>query len=158
MHAESITMTILRGALPSIIVVFCFLSTGSFAQGVLERRITIEANNQRLSDVLKVISSKGNFYFSYNSSIIARDSLISFSAYNRSVKQILDQLCGSRYKWQQNNNYIILRKAPVTAPVLVANPTPSPEKLYTVSGIVVNGETGEKVGNVTSAFRNILCS
>jgi hypothetical protein len=151
-------MTKLRGALPSIIALFCLISTNSFAQGVLDRRITIEANNQRLSDVLKVISSKGNFYFSYNSSIIARDSLISFSAYNRSVKQILDQLCGSRYKWQQNNNYIILRKAPVTAPVLVANPTPSPEKLYTVSGIVVNGETGEKVGNVTIYEKQRLVS
>ncbi|HUP12737.1 MAG TPA: hypothetical protein VM187_11005, partial [Niastella sp.] len=128
-------MTILRGALPSIIGLFCLLGTRSFAQGVLDRRITIEANNQRLSDVLKLISSKGNFYFSYNSSIIARDSLISFSAYNRSVKQILDQLCGNQYKWQQSsNNYIILRKAPVTAPTLVASPTPSPEKLYTVSG------------------------
>src|SRR5689334_3770530 len=105
-------MTILRGAL--LIGLFCLLGTGSFAQGVLDRRITIEANNQRLSDVLKLISSKGNFYFSYNSSIIARDSLISFSAYNRPVKQILDQLCGSHYKWQQSSsNYIILRKAPV---------------------------------------------
>ncbi|WP_133054658.1 hypothetical protein [Niastella populi] len=151
-------MTKLRGALPSIIALFCLISTNSFAQGVLDRRITIEANNQRLSDVLKVISNKGNFYFSYNSSIIARDSLISFSAYNRSVKQILDQLCGSRYKWQQNNNYIILRKAPVTAPVLVANPTPTPEKLYTVSGIVLNGETGEKVGNVTIYEKKRLVS
>ena len=100
--------------------------TRSFAQGVLDRRITIEASNQRLSDVLKLISSKGDFYFSYNSSIIARDSLVSFSAYNRSVKQILDQLFGNRYNWQQSNNYIILRKAPVTAPTLVASTTQSP--------------------------------
>jgi hypothetical protein len=151
-------MTILRGALPSIIGLFCLIGTRSFAQGVLDRRITIEANNQRLSDVLKLISSKGNFYFSYNSSIIARDSLVSFSAYNRSVKQILDQLFGNRYNWQQSNNYIILRKAPVTAPTLVASPTPSPEKFYTVSGTIVNGETGEKVGNVSIYEKQRLSS
>lgn len=157
MHAESITMTLLRGAL--LIGLFCLLGKGSYAQAVLDRRITIEVNNQRLSDVLKLISSKGNFYFSYNSSIIARDSLISISAYNRSVKQILDQLCGNQYKWQQSSvNYIILRKAPVTTPALVASATPSPEKLYTVSGTVLNGETGEKVGNVTIYEKQRLVS
>ncbi|HEY8893506.1 MAG TPA: STN and carboxypeptidase regulatory-like domain-containing protein [Niastella sp.] len=151
-------MTILRGILPSIIALFCLISTKSFAQGVLDRRITIEANNQRFSDVLKLISSKGNFYFSYNSSIIARDSLISLSAYNRTVKQVLDQLLGNRYNWQQSNNYIILRKAPVTASALVASPTPNPEKFYTVSGTILNGETGEKVANVSIYEKQRLAS
>jgi hypothetical protein len=151
-------MTKLRGVLPTIIGVFCLISTESFTQNLLDRKISIDANNQRLSDILKLISSKGNFYFSYNSSIIARDSLVSFSAYNRSVKQILDQLCGSQYKWQQSNNYIILRKAPVTAPALVTSSTPSVEKLYTVSGTVLNGETGEKVGNVTIYEKQRLVS
>jgi hypothetical protein len=152
------TMTILRGVLPSIIALFCLIGTKSFAQGVLDRRITIEANNQRFSDVLKLISNKGNFYFSYNSSIITRDSLISISAYNRSVKQVLDQLLGNRYNWQQSNNYIILRKAPVTAPTLVASPMPSPEKFYTVSGTILNGETGEKVANVSIYEKQRLSS
>ena len=134
-------MTKLRGILPTIIGLFC-LNTQVLAQSLLDKRITIDANNQRLSEVLKLISSKGNFYFSYNSSIIARDSLISFSAYNRPIKQILDQLCGNQYKWQQSNNYVILRKAPVTRPELIASPTPSAEKLYTVTGYVLNSETG----------------
>jgi hypothetical protein len=128
------------------------------AQSLLDKRITIDANNQRLSEVLKLISSKGNFYFSYNSSIIARDSLISFSAYNRTIKQILDQLCGNQYKWQQSNNYVILRKAPITPPELIASPTPSAEKLYTVTGYVLNSETGEKVGNVTIYEKQRLVS
>lgn len=151
-------MTKLRGALPAIIGLFCLISSKSFTQNLLDRRISVDADNQRLSDVLKLISSKGNFYFSYNSSIIGRDSIVSFSAYNRTIKQILDQLCGNQYKWQQSNNYIILRKAPVTAPALVTSPTPSAEKLYTVSGTVLNGETGEKVGNVTIYEKQRLVS
>ncbi len=142
-------MTKHRGALPTIIGLFCLIHSHVYAQNLLDRKISIEVANQRLSQVLKLISSKGNFYFSYNSSIIARDSLISFSVTNRSVKQVLDQLCGNQYKWQQNNNYIILRKAPITAPSLVASQTPSAEKLYTVTGYVLNGETGEKVENVS---------
>jgi hypothetical protein len=150
-------MTKLRGALYTIIGWIC-ITTNTFAQSILDRRISIEVNIQRLSDVLKLISSKGDFYFSYNSSIIARDSLISFSASNKPVKQVLDQLCGNRYKWQQSSNYIILRKAPITTPALVASATPSPEKLYTVTGIIVNGETGEKVGNVTIYEKERLVS
>jgi hypothetical protein len=142
-------MTKLRGALPAIIGLFCLATMHSYAQSLLDRKISIEVSNQRLSTVLKMISSKGNFYFSYNSNIIARDSLISFSLSNRPVKQVLDQLCGSQYKWQQNNNYIILRKASITAPSLIASQTPSAEKLYTVTGYILNGETGEKVENVS---------
>jgi hypothetical protein len=150
-------MTKLRGALSTIIGLFC-LTANTFAQSLLDRRISIDVTNQRFSDVLKLISSKGNFYFSYNSSIIARDSLVSMAASNKPVKQVLDQLFGNQYKWQQNNNYIILRKAPVTAPTLVASSTPSVEKLYTVTGIILNGETGEKVGNVTIYEKQRLVS
>ena len=142
-------MTKLRGALPAIIGLFCLITTHVNAQSLLDRKISIEVSNQRLTDVLKLISNKGNFYFSYNTSIITRDSLISISVINTPVKQILDQLCGSRYKWQQNNNYIILRKAPITIPDLVTSQTPSAEKLYTITGYVLNGETGEKVENVS---------
>ncbi|WP_207513244.1 STN domain-containing protein [Longitalea luteola] len=151
-------MTTLRCALPIIIALICITTTHGLAQSLLDRRISVEATNQRLSDVLKLISSKGNFYFSYNSSIITRDSIISISAYNRPVKQVLDQLCGNRYKWQQSNNYIILRKAPITSPAVVTSKVPSPEKLYTVSGIVLNSETGEKVGNVTIYEKQRLVS
>jgi hypothetical protein len=150
-------MTKLRGLLPTIIGLL-YLNTHVLAQSLLDKRITIDVNNQRLSDVLKLISSKGNFYFSYNSNIIANDSLISFSAYNRTIKQILDQLCGNQYKWQQNNNYVILRKVPITPPALVTSPTPSAEKLYTVTGYILNSETGEKVGNVTVYERQRLVS
>src|SRR3954464_15389147 len=124
-------MTKLRSARILITGLICLTTTHLFAQSLLDRRISIEVTNQRLSDVLKLISSKGNFYFSYNSSIIARDSLVSFSAYNRTIKQILDQLCGNQYKWQQSNNYVILHKVPITPPASIANPTPTPEKLYT---------------------------
>ena len=150
-------MTKLRGLLPTIIGLFCF-NTHVLAQSLLDKRITIDANNQRLSDVLKLISSKGNFYFSYNSNIIDNDNLISFSAYNRTIKQVLDQLCGTQYKWQQNNNYVILRKAPITPPVPVTSPTPSEEKLYTVTGYILNSENGEKVGNVTIYEKQRLVS
>jgi len=143
------------GTLPTVI--FCLFTIHASSQNLLDRRISVEANNQRLADVLKSISIKGNFYFSYNSNIIQRDSIVNFSAINKPIKQVLDQLCSGRYTWQQNDNYIILHKA-VQQPVVITSQTPSDEKLYTVTGYIVNGETGEKVGNVSIYEKQRLAS
>jgi len=143
------------GTLPAVL--FCLITINASSQNLLDRRISIEVNNQRLADVLKSISIKGNFYFSYNSNIIQRDSLINFSAVNKPIKQVLDQLCSGRYTWQQNNNYIILHKA-VQQPVVITSQTPSAEKMYTVTGYIVNGETGEKLGNVSIYEKQRLAS
>jgi hypothetical protein len=145
-----------RGTLPIILGFIC-LTSHAYTQTLLDRKISIEVTNQRMADVLKQISSKGNFFFSYNSNIIKNDSLISFSAANKSLKQILDQLCNSRYTWKLNNNYIILRKT-VAPPAVVTSQTPSVEKIYTVTGYVMNSETGEKVSNVSIYEKDRLVS
>src|SRR5687767_14465820 len=106
----------------------CLAPTYVYAQSLLDKRISIEVTNQRLSDVLKMISNKGDFYFSYNTSIIKRDSLVSLSATNRSVSQILDQLFNHRYAWKQYNNHIILRKVVVSPHMATQAPTPSADK------------------------------
>jgi hypothetical protein len=146
-----------RGTLPAVLVLFCLTTINASSQNLLDRRISVDAYNQRLADVLKSISIKGNFYFSYNSNIIQRDSIINFSAVNKPIRQVLDQLCGSRYTWQQNNNYIILHKA-VPQPVVITSQTPNPEKMYTVTGYIVNSETGEKVSNVSIYEKQHLIS
>lgn len=137
----------IRVTLPIVFALIC-LATNAFTQNLPDKRITVEANNQRLADVLKQISSKANFYFSYNSNIINPDSVVSISVNNKPLKLVLDQLCNSRFTWQQRNNYIILRKTVVSSAV-ITNQTPSVEKLYTVTGIVLNSETGDKVSNVS---------
>jgi hypothetical protein len=146
----------IRVTLPIVIILIC-CATNAFSQNLPDKRITVEANNQRLADVLKQISSKGNFYFSYNSNIINPDSVVSISANNKPLKQVLDQLCSNRFTWQQSNNYIILRKT-VVSPAVITNQTPSAEKIYTVTGIVLNSETGEKVSNVSIYEKERLAS
>jgi hypothetical protein len=130
------------------ILLFTLFAIPVYAQNLLDKKISVDVSNERLADVLKQISNKGNFYFSYNSSIIRRDSLVTLSAINKPIRQVLDQLCGNRYSWELNNNYIILRKA-LPAPAVITSQTPSAEKIYTVTGYVLNSETGEKVSNVS---------
>jgi hypothetical protein len=136
----------------------CLAPTYVYAQSLLDKKISIEVSNQRLSDVLKMISNKGDFYFSYNTSIIKRDSLVSLSATNKSVSQILDQLFNNRYAWKQYNNHIIIRKVVVSPHIATQAPTPSADKIYTVSGYVLNGETGEKISNASIYEKQRLAS
>ena len=59
------------------------------AQNPLNRTISLQVNRQRLDNVLEIISNKGDFYFSYSSNIIKKDTLVSFNYANKSVSFIL---------------------------------------------------------------------
>lgn len=135
-------------ALSVLAGLFCFTAASLQAQNILDKRISLDVTNQKLADVLKLISSKANFYFSYNSNIIMRDSLVTLSASNRTIRQLLEQLLSARYEYREVNNYIILRRLPTTATTITRH-APSVDKIYTITGFVTNSETGEKISNAS---------
>lgn len=139
-------------------VLFVIIScTAIRGQSVLDRRVSVDISAQRLARVLELLSNKGNFYFSYNTNIIPRDSIVNCTASDKSIRQILDQLLKNRYTYLENNNYIILRRAVVQGSV-ISNTTPSEEKLYTVTGFVMNAMTGEKMPEVSVYEKDRLIS
>ncbi len=134
-------------------IIFIFLlgiltSITVSAQSVLDRNISIEVSRQRLDNVLEILSNKGNFFFSYNSSIIDADSLVSLSINNRPVRDVLLMLFGAGYEFRESGNYIILRRAPIKLR-LVTNQAASDEKFYIVSGYVIDDQTGEKISDAS---------
>ena len=118
------------------------------AQSVLDRNISIQVSRQRLENVLEILSNKGNFFFSYNSNIIQADSLVSLNVVNRPVKDVLLTLFGDGYEFRESGNYIILRRAPIKLR-LVTNQAVTDDKFYTVSGFVIDDQTGEKVSDAS---------
>ena len=54
----------------NLIIFSSFLNTAINGQANLQKNVSLEVNNQRLDNVLEILSNKGDFYFSYNSSII----------------------------------------------------------------------------------------
>ncbi len=118
------------------------------AQALLDKRITLEVKRQRLDDVLTIISDKGGFAFSYNSSIIKRDSLVSLHANDQTVRQVLNQLLNMQYEYKESGNYIILRRVSLRL-TTITDKTPVTDNVYTISGYVVNSETGERIPNVS---------
>ncbi|MET0637068.1 MAG: STN and carboxypeptidase regulatory-like domain-containing protein [Chitinophagaceae bacterium] len=119
-----------------------------FSQNLLEKRISLDVNRQRLDDVLSIISDKGGFTFSYNSQIVKRDSLVSLSVTNRSVRQILALLLSDQYEYKESGNYIILRRVALRL-TTVTDKSPVTDNIYTISGYVVNSETGDRLTNVS---------
>ena len=136
----------------------CILTTGiANSQTVLSKKITIEINQQRVEDVLEILSNKGNFYFSYNSNIIKRDSLVNFKASNKTVKEILTVLFNNTYEFKESGNYIIIRKAPIRL-TLVTNKGVTEEKVYSVSGHVYDDQSGAAINEASIYEKRLLYS
>lgn len=114
------------------------------AEANLSKIISINVMRQRLAHVLEQISNKGNFFFSYNSNLIKRDSLVTMEANNRKVKDILDQLFSNRFEYRESGNYIIIRPKPVQL-TIVTKPVPVADKFYSINGYVFDGQNGVKL-------------
>lgn len=114
------------------------------AESNLAKIISINVVRQRMVSVLEQISNKGNFYFSYNSNLVKRDSLVTMQAANKKVKEILDQLFNNRFEYRESGNYVIIRPKPVSV-TIVTKPVPAAEKFYTINGYVLDGLNGTKL-------------
>jgi hypothetical protein len=142
---------------------FCFAvvivaaATTSYSQNLLNRTISLQVNQQRLDNVLEILSNKGNFYFSYNSSIIKKDSIVSFNYTNKSVKTILSSLFNENFEFKESGNYIIIRKAPIRL-TIVTKKVEVAEKNYAVAGHVYDEQTGAAINEATIYEKNILAS
>ncbi|MBX2906465.1 MAG: hypothetical protein KF744_10535 [Taibaiella sp.] len=132
-------------SLMCIAALLCLSAVSARAQTLLAKRVTIDANKKPMSDVLKAMGRQGGFYFSYNSNIVRGDSLITVHAKGMTVKQVLDQLLGTDFKYVETDKYIILQP-------------PEREKWYTISGYVTDGTTGEVLPDVTIFERQQLAS
>ena len=133
-----------RGRYITLCLVLILTSVSSIAQNLLDKNISLEVNQQRLDHVLEIMSNKGNFFFSYNSSIIQSDTLVTLKIFNRPVREALSQLFGAGYEFRESGNYIILRRAPIKLR-LITDQAVSDDKFYSVSGYVIDDQTGEKV-------------
>ncbi len=133
-------------------IVLCTLLTTATAtiqaQGILQKKLSFSVQQQRLDDVLNIISNKGNFSFSYNSSILKRDSLISYTASDYTVDRILNELLNGSFEYKESGGYIIIRKTALRVTSIIQQ-SPGGEHVFTITGYVVNSETGEPIGNAS---------
>ncbi|MFX1704522.1 SusC/RagA family TonB-linked outer membrane protein [Chitinophaga sp. CC14] len=79
------------------------------AQGILDRKISLQADDMSLKGVLNQIHSKAEVKFVYSSSHIALDRKVSAKADQEALGKVLDRLLGRlEIGFVVNDNYIIL--------------------------------------------------
>lgn len=143
---------------PVLVVLIFFLQLSvAHGQNLLSRPISLDVNKQRLDNVLEILSNKGNFYFSYNSSLVKRDSLVTFSVRNKTVKDILDDLFSDTYEFVESGEYIIIRRAPIRM-VLVTNKAVVEDRFYSVTGFVYDEQSGVAIPEASVYEKKLLVS
>lgn len=116
----------------------------------LERRITIAFQNEAVDAALSQMATVGKFNFSYSPTILNTNQLVNDAYSNMSIREVLNDLFGESISAKGKGNYIILTKAePLTRKEIVNNTT-------TISGYVINADTGEKIADVSVYDRNSL--
>ena len=76
------------------VLVFAQLSiaVNSYGQRVLEKNLSIKAQNETLKETLSKISEAANIKFVYSTNTISLDNKVSYNFSNESLKEILDKL------------------------------------------------------------------
>ncbi|HVX52348.1 MAG TPA: hypothetical protein VHB48_19475, partial [Chitinophagaceae bacterium] len=128
-----------------------------YAETLLGRVITVDVKNKPLQTALEMISRKGEFYFSYNSSIVNSDSIVSITATDMKVGQILYRLFTQNYTFSETGNYIIIKKSPLH-PAVVMRKAVTQNYSYTITGYISSDRTGEKLDKTSVYNKQALVS
>jgi len=124
-----------------LILILIHITTLAQAQSILDQSIRINITKQPLRRSLEIIGTTGGFTFSYNSTILNKDSVITLPEQTTTVRGILDKLFNGRLEYHENGRYLILLPAaPPKSPPPVTEP-----KHYTITGVILDEVTGDKV-------------
>ncbi|CAN5156347.1 hypothetical protein BH09BAC3_BH09BAC3_16990 [soil metagenome] len=129
-----------------LIAIFAFfLSSFQFVHAqtkipILERKVTLELINEKVPDALSRIGKEGAFSFSYNSSIISNDQLVTIRVSGRPVREILNEIFKETMEYKEKGNHLILSKVIKKQSTVIS---------IIISGYVENSLTKERVPNAS---------
>lgn len=126
--------------------------TLSAQNNILLRKISVNAENKRIEELLEIISKKGHFYFSYNSDIFEKGKIIPvLNEKNATIKSIIEKIFDKNIEPIETGKYIILRsvsKKEIEQEVNQIKQS-SPKTRYVIKGYIINSQTGERLSNAT---------
>lgn len=107
---------------------------------LLERKISVSLDQERLDLSLKKIAETGGFTFSYNPVILDPGKLVTYTFINRTIREILDELFKGTVHYKTRGKYIILTQGQVSS---------VKKEPAILTGYVVDEATGERLKNVS---------
>jgi len=101
-----------------LVFLFLLLQIGfAFGQkenvSVLDKKISLEAKNETISEILEKISLQSEVYFSYNASLIDAEKRRSIIILNKTIRETLNILFESKYTFNVLGEQVIITKAEI---------------------------------------------
>lgn len=123
----------------SLLLILFFGPTVLFAQSktpILDRRVSISVSDEKVSSILARIGKENSFSFSYNPVILGEDRLMSFTASNKAIREILNDIFKGTVDLKEKKSHVILTKVVKPQTVTTA---------IVISGYVEDAITRERV-------------
>ncbi len=107
----------------------------------LDKPVSLQVSGETLQQTLILLGDAAAFSFAYSSSLIPVDSLVTYQASNKSVRDILIDLLGPAISYKTVGSHVILQAEPSAK---------RPDRPgFSVSGQVYNAQTGESLQDVS---------
>ena len=104
----SVKAFITRGIRMALLV--CLCGKMAYAQSILNKKISLQADDESLRNVLSQIKTKADVKFVYSSNHIAMDTKISALAKDEELGSVLNKVLGQLdIKYIVNDGFIILK-------------------------------------------------
>lgn len=110
------------------------LSLSLHGQPIPERRVSIHAQDVRLSRALDLIAKEGRFKLSYNAAVVPVDSIVTLHVTDHAVDRVLRDLLPPHLAWKSSGHHLI-----------ITGRTSGVHQLFTATGRVVDGTTGAAI-------------
>ncbi len=113
---------------------------------VLEKRVTINQNNQPLGTILDQLSWQAGVYFSYDASLLNTNRKYTIEATDKSLFTILNQLFNpSEFKFTERENQVIISKRIDTENTELVASDSIPIKYFFLTGKIVDDKKGDPI-------------
>ncbi len=139
------------------LVVIAFIITGPFVtmgQGdVLDTELTLRYNDVSVSSILKSITRKTGYHFTYDTDLIQPERIVSVKMITEPLKSVLDTIFHDRMlSYSIIDNHIILYRAlNDEAPVITEK---GREPAYFISGIITDEDNGQALPYATIGIKS----
>jgi hypothetical protein len=116
----------------------------------LDRVVSVEVRNERVSEVLRQMSQQANFAFSYNPAVVNDTRTVTLRTGRQPVRVVLVQLFqGQTVAWKVRGNHVLL---------LGEGETRREPTHFFLDGYITDGQTGQKIASVSIYERTSLAS
>ncbi len=137
--------TVRNIGIKKLVIIILIITGSSIIQAqdtVLNTRISLKLNNTSISAVLKSLSRKTGYYFTYDTDVVEPEKLTSLRTDNLPLRNILDTIFHDKLLNYSviDNHIIIYRSVNDSTPLLREE---GRESVYTLSGIITDADNGQ---------------